>query len=281
VVFKPSYGLGISWGATTFSNQVSNQVANQLAKKEAIEVADQDSSQGPWVKMAWAEKPINTLAIAYDYNLFLSTNNVSPEAGIEIKPVSYRSQIYQAEVGWQGQGFGSYAGILQENPMIAEPDSRFSPKPAGAPQEWIFQKFQPLTVWGAGFSGNLSLSTDWALQYLRVKQSRTQDFNQQNQFRGETSPYRLHFEEAFRLHLVHHHSFFNIPVTTSVQYTRDMLADGHLLKFLQSWKLRSSLQVYGGVDIIGVTDLDNKDGDQFFNRYRSNDRVYGGVEYVF
>jgi hypothetical protein len=120
------------------------------------------------------------------------------------------------------------------------------------------------------------------VDYLKVSGGHFHDFDSAGQPAGAIFDQRLNFLNALQLKLQKNGFIFGKSFRTHIKYMREYEQHGTLwgLEFQYFPQKHWSLLV--GLDALGVDDdrVDNTDS-RFLNQFRANDRVVGGVSYVF
>ncbi|MBV2167951.1 MAG: transposase [Bdellovibrio sp.] len=230
-----------------------------------------NKEKGPWVVTSAGYLPVNELILKRKNFKDVSEDKVD----VTVSPdVTYHS-IYSMDVGYSFSNLKASISYLQDDPREKLPET-----------EWSIQRLNPIQAYAAAF--DFSLSNVWTktlafqLEYLKVEGGGIVDvlangtpddftlFDKRLKFTNALS-FRVEGQLA---------SFFRRPFVTRFKYLYDYDQRGSLLntEFLyypsQKWAV-----VMGG-DVLGVQD-ESYNASSFLNQYRANDRVYGGMTYVF
>lgn len=230
-----------------------------------------DKAQGPWAVASVGYLPVNELILKRKNFKSASEDKVD----VTVSPdVAYHG-IYSFDLGYSFSNLKASASFLQDDPKDKLPDT-----------DWSIQKLNSLKAYSAAFDFSVAniLPQNLAVQlsYLKVEGGGIQDVLST----GEPDDFtlfdkRLKFTNSFAFRVEGQvASFFRRPFVTRLKYLYDYDQRGSLLntEFLyypsQKWAV-----VMGG-DVLGVQD-ETFNPSSFLNQYRANDRVYGGMTYVF
>ena len=226
--------------------------------------------EGFWAQTAYAYKPVNQLHIAINMEQKYRTDeNVALP---EIHPMVVYHHVGTAEVGYSGDGVSSWFSMTYEKPIQPE-----------LSKSWIQSSLNPTSFLGANLQHSLDdlgihqTSLTWS--YLLKEE--TLDPEKTSESSGVDSSFsRFLFSEvigfAAKSLLVDRPSK---QISSEVRYLYDIKERGGLLQASLSYKPRYAWTWHLGFDVMGVSDQET--GSGFFKQYQGNDRVYGGVSYVF
>ncbi len=230
-----------------------------------------DKENGPWFSAGSGYIPVNELLLKRKNFKDISTDKVD----VTVSPDVIYHSLLSLDFGYSQSSFKATVSYLIDDPVEKK-----------AEVDWSVQTLEPLRAYGASLDFSLSnfLNKTLAVQldYLRVEgggivdklsDGGPDDFTLFDQ--------RTHFTNAFSVRLEGQlATFFKRPFVTRFKYLYELEQKGSLLnsEFLyypnQKWAV-----VLGG-DVLGVRDATSK-SSRFINEYRANDRVYGGMTYVF
>lgn len=237
----------------------------------AISMRLGNKSNGAWGVASAGSLPVNDLVLKRKVFKSASADvvdaTVSPEVG--------RHTLVSADVGYTYGDAKISASYLQDNPEEKRPDP-----------EWSIQKLLPIKAYSAAIDFTVapifSRSLAFQLSYLKVEGGGIQDIIAD----GSNDDFTL-FDQRL---------IFTNAVAASVEgllariYRRDLVARfkylydydqlGSLLSTEFLYYPTQKVAVVLGADILGVQD-ENSNPNAFLNQYRANDRVYGGLTYVF
>ncbi|MEK2645908.1 transposase [Bdellovibrio sp. BCCA] len=230
-----------------------------------------NKENGPWIVASAGYMPVNELILKRKNFKDVSEDKVD----VTVSPdVGYHG-IYSLDIGYAFSNLKASLSYLQDEPKEKLPEV-----------DWSIQSLKPIKAYSAAFDFSLAniftKTLAFQLEYLKVDGGGIKDvlsngspddftlFDQRLKFTNALS-FRVEGQLA---------SFFRRPFVTRFKYLYDYDQRGSLLntEFLyypsQKWAV-----VMGG-DILGVQD-ESYNPSSFLNQYRANDRVYGGMTYVF
>lgn len=230
---------------------------------------------GPWGQLAFQHKPMNQFLIGLDGIYVLDSNRLE----VTFHPRIVYHQIVGADVGYQGEVAGVTLSGFYENPLRDNPS-----------KDWTTEEItrsggvSPQVHWRAdNFFGRPS---HFSAGYLRQWGGPTADQGLLASGPGSFFELRMMYREALRadwdIDLLSHqgrHFFLGLG------FLRDLEIQGSHLHGELRYHPNETWKVFLGSDILGAQQTDAailKSGEpNFLNRYKANDRVYGGVAYVF
>ncbi|NUN04361.1 MAG: transposase [Bdellovibrio sp.] len=230
-------------------------------------------SSGAWMRVSGGYLPVNELILKRKNFKDVSSDKVdvtvSPEVG-------YHS-VYSADLGYTffNNSVKTVLSYLEDHPLEKTPDV-----------DWSIQKLKPIKSYSAAVDFSLSnfLTKTLAIQleYLKVEGGGIVDILSSGQDDDFTLfDQRLKFTNALSFRVEGQlASFWGRPFVTRFKYLYDYDQRGSLLNTEFLYYPSKKWAVVMGGDILGVQDEEfNTSG--FLNQYRANDRVYGGMTYVF
>ncbi len=239
--------------------------------------------RGPWFNLAVAHKPLNQLSVKYDYDLAVSS--VFSQAEVTVVPsISYHdvltieSGIHFSDAKLTLSFFGDQTSTPLPTNML---DSDGEPA-----SDWISQSPEPI------FGGAVKWNDSWALKsgrtfnyelgYLQINHTPSMDKDSKGVNRGSLLPYRFSWNHAFKSKISMLSTLFGKSIHSHFLWMREFEQKGTLLSVGSSLQVNKQLGVFVAADILGVDDISGANTDPgFFNQFRTNDRVSGGVSYVF
>ena len=239
---------------------------------------------GFWASANYARKPVNSLLIKYDYNLYLRATGAQAE--IDVAPVVAYHQLYGADVGWLFEKGMLSASYLRDDPQTDDPINELNSD--GQPKtDWIQQRPGHLKI--AAAHAESSVRLPWILDpvglnldYIRATEESTRDYDSAGSARGSLIPYRMNFTNAASLRTNVSTVLFSHPLMTSFRYLREFDQKGSLWTLIAQYAPQKDWLLHMGVDILGVDDSSAENADpHFLNQFRANDRAFGGLSYVF
>ena len=240
---------------------------------------------GFWSSVNFARKPINSLFIKYDYNLLIQS--AGSQADIAVSPVVVYHRLYGADAGWKMGETALSASYLQDEPEADSPQNNINADTGEPTTDWIQQKPGALRIYTLHAATNSQIPgvidpVRFDLDYLKAIEDQTNDIDANGNIRGALLPYRLYFTNAASFKTTVTSRVYHRKIATSFQYLRDFEQSGSLWTLLSQYYVSRHVAVHAGVDILGSDDSSANNTDQhFLNQFRANDRVYGGLTYVF
>jgi hypothetical protein len=120
------------------------------------------------------------------------------------------------------------------------------------------------------------------LDYLKVFETPTLDYDSSGIDQGSLFPNRTNFTNALSFKVVGTGSVTGKKTMASLKWLRDFDQLGSVYSFEGVLYPTKSWAVSMGVDVLGPDNTSDGNSDaRFINQFRANDRVYGGVSYVF
>ncbi len=247
IIFNPGYGVSLQVGGTEY---------------------------GPWLKTSLANKPINQLHLGIDGYHNLSRIERFMESVAVVHPVVARHTVMTIEAGLREENYQGWISITEERPD--NPD---------LPEEWEESSLYPTRFLGAMITHRLNIpgwKTHWfKYGYLNV----TEDIPRQGDVTQDTlesSLDRYPFKEVVSFE-------WTAPVIDrtrrrldlGLRYLYSLPEKGGLLsaKAELLWNERTRWDL--GLDILGSGVSESSQDRGLMTLYRNNDRVMGGVTYVF
>jgi hypothetical protein len=263
-----------------FNNRV-NSIQYDLDVPESMKLANNggvafmgrmgSKEEGPWITGSAGYLPVNELILKRKNFKQASTDNVD----VTVSPDVTHHTLISADAGYTFGGMMTSVSYLEDRPQDKLPE-----------QDWSIQRLEPIKAYSASadfsLENILARTLSFQLSYLKVIGGGIQDIlsnGHNDDFTLFDSRMKFMNASSFKVEgqLA---SIFKRPLVTRFKYLYDFDQRGSLLntEFLyypsQKWAL-----LMGG-DVLGVQD-DSHDSSGFLNQYRANDRLYGGMTYVF
>jgi hypothetical protein len=242
--------------------------------------------EGLWYSLAFTRKPMNSLSIQYDYNLTIS--NFSSQADVRVTPTVSFHDLFTFEVGWKRKN--------EEVLLSLFSDSVTSPTPLNTtnstgniPSDWLQQN--PQGIKGGAFKVQsqqdlsllgieIPLEIQWS--YLHIQTIPSIDRDSLGRERGSLFPDRFNWSEAMQIQFKTKNTLLKKNLTTQFRWMREFKQNGTWISLQNSYAINSQLAFQMNLDILGVDDSSMSNmSPGFFNQFRTNDRIYGGLSYVF
>lgn len=228
------------------------------------------TDRGPWAGVAGAYKPINDLV--YRRQNFKSAT--ADMVDVTISPDVGYHNILSADVGYAGETMQVSASYLQDRPRDKK-----------AEVESSVQRLQPLKAYSAQFDWMIrdlfSRTVQLRMGYLRVNGGGIVDVTQDGPDDFTMFDSRLIFTNAASVSLQGEIARFGPrTLVAKTKYLYDWDQAGSLVNAEFLFYPARSWALVAGADVLGVNN-EKKDPSGFLNQFRANDRVYGGMTYVF
>ncbi len=229
-----------------------------------------NSSDRPRVKVSYARKPVNEIPLTRE--TYGTTTNFQGQ--VKLSPVVTYGQVQSVDVNLDTNKFKTTFSFLED---------RVFNKTAAVDE--TLQFLSPLRIYGAWVSADLSdyfkreISTE--VSYSEVSGGEVKDLLSDGRDSLFTfSSQRARFKRPLSLALKTELFVVSQRVVTSkIKWTYDTAVRGTLLSGLVAYQPLEKLNVNIGFDVLGVEQ--NRSEDNFLQDKQANDRVYGGLEYVF
>ena len=228
------------------------------------------SSDRPWVKVSYARKPVNEIPLTRE--TYGTTTNFTGQ--VKLSPVVTYGQIQSVDINLDANRFKTTFSYLEDRVFNQT-----------AATDETLQFLSPLRIYGAWTSADLSdfftRKVSAEISYSEVSGGEVKDLLSDGRDSLFTfSSHRVRFKRPFTVALKS--ELFVVsqrPVTTQIKWTYDDAVRGTLLSGMASYQTLAKLNLNVGFDVLGVEK--NSIQDNFLQDQQANDRVYGGLEYVF
>lgn len=239
----------------------------------AASFAFQMSSQF-WTNLNYAYKPQNQLHLGVECANCLNISG-SQDVTVVIHPEVIKHHVVTLESGYDGVDQRGYLSLTGDFPNA----STF-------PQGYWESPLDSMVIAGGAFEQNLHMiphmPTIVKVSYIRVFTVATRDHkgivdSEQVHSSLDRYPYREVGALEGRIELLQR-SLHRVDLRT--RYSYSVPEKGGWVAAELDWNY-GALTVSAGADILGTGVADDSPNAGLFTRYRSNDRVYGGVAYVF
>jgi hypothetical protein len=230
-----------------------------------------NKDQGPWAVASVGYLPVNELILKRQNFKAISQDKVD----VTVSPDVTYHMIYSADMGYSFSNLRMSVSYMQDRPQEKTPDT-----------DWSIQKLEPLQAYSTALDFSVddifSKTLAFQIEYLKVDGGGITDILSDGAADDFTLfDQRLKFTNALSFSVEGQlASFWRRPFVTRFKYLYDYDQRGSLLntEFLYYPSQRWAVLVGG--DILGVQDESYRPS-RFINQYRANDRVYGGMTYVF
>lgn len=245
---------------------------NEIIKNsgEAFSVFFGTSKNRPWIQASYARKPVNEIPLTRD--TYGTASNFVGQ--VKLSPMVTYSQVQAVDINLDKSRFQTTLSYLED---------RVFNKPA--PENETLQFLKPLKMYGIWTATDL---TDFfkrnviaEVSYAELYDGDIQDYMADGRtsiftFTGQRSLFKKPFSIKINTEL-----FFiqTLPVKTSMKWTYDQAYKGTLFSGAASYQTWSKVGFNIGFDLLGVEEISSV--NHFLQDKQANDRVYGGLEYVF
>lgn len=240
--------------------------------------------EGPWASASIAVKAVNSLSFRYDASVLTQGNFMAPsaKAEIELNPIAHRHQIAALDFGYRSGVSALGVSLTQDRPDYKPVQNRVNSK--GFQTDYIQQQIKPITVIAGSFSSVINTSVlprrlDWRVDLLKASVDNSVDLDGRGKEQSQLIPDRMQFTNAAAVTLA---TNLLAKVRGSMKYLREFDQRGTLISLNVDYAPSKNWVVNAGLDSLGVDDPEDQQSDtRFLNRYRQNDRVFGGLTYVY
>jgi hypothetical protein len=230
---------------------------------------------GFWGSASYGYKPINALLLKYKTSLFLPETDPSTGEVVISPSVGYHT-VYGGDLGYKAE-----LGNLTISYVEDEPIRKF------ASDNWVMQQPQPMQA--ASFHFDTDFGLGWfhepilfGFNYLKIWGGGIRDFDAEGNEKGAIFDNRFKFTHAASLQFDFTANVWAKTLNTRFRYMRELDQMGTLINTEFSYYPVRDIALVLGADILGVDkDKESDLESRFLNQFRANDRVYGGLSYVF
>jgi hypothetical protein len=239
---------------------------------------------GFWYSAGLARKPVNSLSIQYDYNLAVTSS--FSRAEVRVTPNVSFHDLATFEMGWQGEAERFVVSFFADSVSSPIPVNQIDAQ-GNSQTDWIQQN--PSNASGGAVKIEarrdlpfLNNPVEFSLSYLNTNSEISVDRDASGQVRGALFPDRFNWSNAVQTHIRTQTSIIKKQLNTQVRWMREFRQSGTLFSIQNSLNLNPQLAIQLNADVIGVDDSSTSNSSPgFFNQFRTNDRIYGGISYVF
>jgi hypothetical protein len=223
-----------------------------------------EKEDGFWVQASYAYKPLNQILLAYDGILDL----LEDEVRLTIEPFIGYHHLATAEVGWKMGGVALWNSFTQEWPVLPESVNGLEA-----------QKIDPSLSLGSFVGYEASRSQRLELGWLKRWGGNSGFWNLEDEIEVSTQTPRSYFSHALRLSGETSFEKVSLPRFSLVSsWTHEWSSGGDLLSADLRYQAGPQWSFGVGIDVLGAS---SKGGSDFISQYRANDRIRGGLNYVF
>ena len=228
-----------------------------------------DKESGPWITVSGGYKPVNQLLLKRQNYKIIDQDQVD----VKVKPDATYHGVFSTDVGYKFGDVKTTLSYLEDNPIEKKPEV-----------DWAIQSPQGLRAYSMILDFQLPNFFERNLQvqvaYLRVFGGEIIDITSEGPDTMTLFDDRMKFKNALSLKVMG--PLFRVaqkPLIAKFSYLYDYLQRGTLIGTEFHYLPSTHWAVLVGADFLGVQDEDSS--SRFLNQYRANDRVYGGLSYVF
>lgn len=231
---------------------------------------------GLFASLNYGYKPINSLLLKYKTSLFLPEED--PQTGeVLIRPAVGYHEISGMDVGY---GFGPgkiVLSYLQDRPNQQLPSDNWVQQQPNAMKGFGVHMDSDVRV--PGFFSPVNLTAG----YLRISGATIQDYDAEGNEQGAIFDTRTNFTNAAMFKALMTTMVAKKRLDTQLKYTREFDQVGSIINAELNYFPTNQFALILGADALGPDKVNSQnDRDtRFLNQYRSNDRVYGGLNYAF
>lgn len=225
---------------------------------------------GPWAQLSMAYKPMNSLHVQFESPRIILDEENNLRSPLKVYPKVVMHSLATIELGWRSKRFNSFISITDERPTPPDlPDGMNQPKITN--NQFI----------AAQVEHDLKIinKQHWFMQWGVFKRVENEgvleelDDDLSVDFTDTRYPYSDAIMVGGRANF-----FIGLPAQLSTKFVYSPSDDGAALMTDMQLMTDSGIGILLSLDLIGSSE---GTGDNFFNRYRNNDRFFGGISYAF
>lgn len=242
-----------------------------LNPSAAMSVKYGDRQTGPWLLTSFGYKPLNNILLKRQNFKETSADKVD----VTVSPAVTYHSIFSTDMGYRFGPTRVFFSYLEDHPKEVHPD-----------QDWYIQKFNALKAYSANIDFSMSdifsRTFYFHLGYLKTIGGDVVDIDSEGGKADQTLfDWRQRFTDAVSFNMEGRlMDVYSKPLMTKLHYLYDYDQKGSLLSAEFLYYPNNSLAWVVGTDLLGVQDETYR-VSRFLNQFRANDRVYGGMTYVF
>ncbi len=234
------------------------------------ELALGQKSETPVLSLSYSRQPINEVVLARE-----TYANLDIIGQVQLAPVVVYTKNVTADLSYKKGAATYFASFIQD-----------APENKSAPEYHSIQNLEGITGYAMGLEYQIDnkyfhnlISEISAAEFYGGKISDLNSDGGENIF--TFTKQRLQFTRPLQFKV---QSDFNVlgqkKLTTVVKWLYDQKQRGTMFSGQLALQQTQALQLSLGADVLGKDDENLKD-ELFLDQYKSNDRVYGGMVYVF
>lgn len=223
--------------------------------------------------VSYARKPINQLSVRYRRDLITRAPD-NPDGQAVVGPAVSLHELGGADLFWHTGAWNFYASYLEDRPQ----KQRAPGDQSSGRIEWIQQQPGQMKIWGAGLAWR-NMDRQLRLSYLRAQEELSEDVDSMGVVRGAIFPHRLQYTRAMRISWA---ETWNSRLSHEFSWLRDEDQKGDVVMTLVRYQNPKPWIWSLGFDVLSSDDISSANSDdRFINQFRLNDRIFGGLSYVF
>jgi hypothetical protein len=229
-----------------------------------------NKDKGFWAVSSYGYMPVNKLLLKRNIKY-----QINQDVGVIVSPDLNYHSVFSTDLGYtQGNARVTFS-FLQDNPEDKLPD-----------QDWVLQKIYPLRAYTAGIEWTIpkffSRSISLQLDYLRVDGGEIEDIGSDGAVDDlNLFDQRVKFTDAVKVKMQGELArIYRHPLRVHFSYLYDKEQKGSMVNTEFMFYPKQELALLLGADFLGTAENTPKTSG-FLNQYRANDRIYGGMTYVF
>lgn len=233
----------------------------------ALRFSSLESSEKTWWNVTGAFKPMNRLELG----LTGRGDDAKYEYDVEIYPYVLYHSLASAEYGWHFVNSDLLLTAIAEWPnAVSVPDNQSAYQPGRSVM------LSPIWVYYL----NRKQERKFSLAYIYRDEQKFSHVGDFSLAEGASRGSRYFFKNALSLSF-QGRPIPSIPLRLSAQTIYDTEKKGVLILGEVSFTISNKWNIAMGMETIGVDDDSVSDYQNSYLQYRSNDRIYAGINYVF
>jgi hypothetical protein len=226
----------------------------------------EEDSEGWLARAGWGYKPMNQLLLGFDGNLNIGDQD---HLDVRIHPEVGFHRVTSFDGIYQGENWAMSVGVIEDAPERAQFDL-----------PWTYQNFAPSHFVGGG----VEYFTDafrFGVGYVHREGGESQIEGPRAASAMKVLPDRFLFRDLFKTEVS-----YNAPLGArwsyqlSAQWRQEIIEGSEILSTQGTLLMGPFWKAFIGADLLRSDDR-NIGSSDFIEAYLANDRVYGGLQYVF
>lgn len=248
-----------------------SDVINHDGYAGSVFIDSPEKGARPLIQVSYARKPISEVPISRD--TYATAMDFIGQ--VKLSPVVEYSKTSAIDLNIDGSLLKSTISYIEDHPENGT-----------AVDGEALQHLEPLKIYSVWLSTDLSQLLERTfiveLSYAEVVGGEIRDLMADGSLSITTfATQRTQFKKPLAIAFQSDVAIVNKkPVLTSLKWTYDSALKGSVLSGLVAYEAFRQVNVNLGFDILGVEDNSSTDGN-FLKDNQANDRIYGGLQYVF